>query len=144
VLVDANILLYALDRRSPFHAPAKGWLETQLNGRRRVGFAWDSLVAFLRISTNPRLSERPLTSSEAIRLVEGWLAAPPAWIPQPTEDHLAVLASLIETHQLTSDLMPDAHLAALAIEHGLVVISADTDFARFGEIRWENPLSAKA
>jgi toxin-antitoxin system PIN domain toxin len=141
MLVDANILLFAVDARSPHHPKATAWLTAQLNGPRRVAFPWLSLAAFVRISTHPRASERPLTSAEAWRHVEDWLACDNAWIPNPTERHAEVLGGLITRYDLRGNLVPDAQVAALAIEHGLTVCSADTDFARFEEIRWLDPLS---
>lgn len=142
MLVDANILLFAVSRTSPHHAPAVAWLTQALEGNRRVGLPWTSLVAFLRISTNPRVYERPLAPDAAMRLVRSWLDTSPAWVPEPTPDHAEVLAALLQTHHVTADVIADAHLAALALEHGLTVVSADTDFARFPEVRWENPLTA--
>lgn len=142
MLVDANILLYAVDARSPFHARAARWLSEQLNGPRRVGFPWPTLVAFLRISTHPRASENPLDPGTAARFVEDWLEPESAWIPRPGPGHASVLTALISTHDLRGNLIPDAHLAALAIEHGLTMCSADTDFARFPELRWVNPLQS--
>lgn len=141
MLIDANILLFAVDETSKFHASAAGWLTSQLNGPRRVGFPWQSLGAFLRISTHPRASEFPLASDEAWSHVERWLEADTAWIPTPTERHAEILGALIRSYQLRGNLITDAHLAAIAIEHGLTVCSADTDFARFGEVRWEDPLA---
>ena len=141
MLVDANILLFAIDEGSPFHTASSRWLSEQLGGVRRVGLPWQSLAAFLRISTHPRAAEHPLSPDEAWSYVEEWLAADAAWIPQPTDRHGEVLGSLLTTHQLRGNLVPDAQLAALAIEHGLIVCSADTDFARFTEIRWLNPLA---
>ncbi len=140
MLVDANILLFAVDRTSPFHRSAADWLTLQLNGPRRVGLPWQTLVAFLRISTHPRAADRPLSSDVAWSHVEAWLSAPAAWVPQPTERHAEVLGSLIRSYQLSGNLVSDAQLAALAIEHGLTVCSADSDFARFREVRWENPI----
>ena len=140
MLVDANILLFAVDATSPFHSPAADWLSEQLNGPRRVGLPWQSMGAFLRISTHSRAVERPLTPGEAWSQVEEWLGAEAAWIPVPTERHAEILGLLLNTHQLRGNLVPDAQLAALAIEHGLTVYSADGDFARFSELRWENPL----
>ena len=141
MLVDANLLLFAVDETSPFHPHARDWLTRQLNGERRVGLPWQSVAAFLRISTNPRAAERPLTPDQAWSHVEAWLAVDVAWIPGPSDSHAAVLGTLIRTYQLRGHLVPDAQLAALAIEHGLTLCSADTDFARFREIRWENPLA---
>jgi toxin-antitoxin system PIN domain toxin len=142
MLVDATILLFAVDESSRFHTPAIRWLTERLDGPRRVGVPWQSIGAFLRISTHPRASERPLSPDEAWSLVEDWLRASAVWIPQPTERHAEVLGSLITGYQLRGNRVSDAQLAALAIEHGLTVCSADTDFARFKEIRWENPLEA--
>jgi toxin-antitoxin system PIN domain toxin len=144
MLVDANILLFAVDHRSPFHDRAREWLTERLNGPGRLGFPWPSLVAFLRISTHPSASDRPLGPPEAWRHISEWLAADPAWIPVPTHRHAQVLGSLISTYHLRGNLIVDADLAALAIEHGLGVASADTDFARFTEVRWENPLAPRA
>jgi hypothetical protein len=141
MLIDANILLYAVDRSSPHHPAAAAWLTAQLNGSRRVGFPWPSLVAFLRISTHPRATRRPLTPEEAWACVADWLAVDVAWIPTPTERHADILARLVGGYQLGGNLVPDGELAALAIEHGLAVCSADTDFARFRELTWLNPLA---
>jgi toxin-antitoxin system PIN domain toxin len=144
MLVDANILLFAADKTSPFHAAAANWLTEQLNGPARVGLPWQSLGAFLRISTHPRAAEHPLQPSEAWQHVDAWLAAEPTWIPQPTDRHAEILSGLIRTYQLRGNLISDAQVAALAIEHGLTVCSADTDFARFQEIRWQNPVAPAA
>jgi len=140
MLLDANILLFAVDASSPFHEPAATWLTRQLNGTSRVGLPWQSLGAFLRISTHPRAAAAPLSPDAAWGYVEDWLAAPAAWIPSPTERHGEVLGSLIRSYQLRGNLVSDAQLAALAIEHGLTICSADTDFARFSEIAWLDPL----
>jgi uncharacterized protein len=142
MLVDANLLLYAVDEASPFHDKAASWLTEQLNGNRRVGLPWPSLLAFMRISTNPRAADRPLTPGEAWDQVEMWLSAGPSWIPEPTERHAAVLGDLVRRYQLRANLVADGHLAALAFEHGVTVCSADTDFARFTEVRWLNPLAS--
>jgi toxin-antitoxin system PIN domain toxin len=143
MLVDANILLFAVDDRSPFHTAAGSWLADRLNGVRRVGIAWQTIGAFLRISTHPRAAARALSPAEAWEFVEDWLSADATWIPQPTDRHRDVLGELIRTHQLRGNLISDAQLAALAIEHGLTVISADTDFARFTELTWENPIAKR-
>ncbi len=141
MLVDANLLLYAVDNRYPGHATAREWLTEQLNGTRRVGLPWQSLAAFMRISTSPRASADPLTGVEAWSYVEGWLAAAVAWVPNPEVRHQAILGELMTRHRLTGNLIPDGMLVALAIEHGLTVCSADTDFARFDEVAWTNPLA---
>lgn len=141
MLVDANILLYAVDATSPFHNRAARWLETALNGPRRVGLPWQSLAAFVRISTHPRASARPLKPDEAVEFVDSWLELEVAWVPQPGHGHRQIFTELVSRYQLTGNLISDAHLAAIAIEHGLIVYSTDTDFARFSEVRWENPVS---
>ncbi len=141
MLVDANLLLFAVDARSSFHITARDWLTSRLNGPPRVGLPWPSLTAFVRISTNARAYDRPLDPDVAWQHVDAWLEADAAWIPLPTERHAEVLSRLIRTYELRGDLIPDAELAALAIEHGVRIASADTDFARFSEIAWENPLA---
>lgn len=141
MLVDANLLLYARDADSPFHDAARQWLVEQLGGPVRVGLPWQSLTAFVRISTHPRASLRPLEPDEAWQQVEEWLAAEPAWVPTPTSRHSEVLGGLVRRHQLRGNLVADAHLAALAVEHGLRLYSTDTDFARFSEVAWSNPIA---
>jgi toxin-antitoxin system PIN domain toxin len=141
MLVDANLLLYAIDTRSRFHQPARDWLLEQLNGNRRVGLPWQSLGAFLRLATHPRVSAHPLAPADAWRAISAWLEAPVAWIPQPGGEHAALLGELFNRHEPAGNLVPDTLLAALALEHGLTVFSTDTDFARFTEIGWENPLA---
>jgi hypothetical protein len=140
VIVDANILLYAVDSTSRFHRPSHRWLEAALNGNSRVGLPWVSLSAFLRISTHSRASADPLSPAHAWSFVSDWLEAEPTWIPEPTSRHADIFRRLIVDGELYGNLVPDAHLAALAIEHGVGVCSADSDFARFPEVRWVNPL----
>lgn len=141
MLVDANILLYAVDRESRFHAPAAAWLEDGLNGTRRIGLPWSSLTAFVRIATHPRALRRPLQPGTAWELVEAWLDAPAAWIPTPGPAHREILGRLVRDLDLRGNLVADAAVAALCIEHGLDVVSADTDFARFTELTWINPVA---
>ncbi|HEX3609773.1 MAG TPA: TA system VapC family ribonuclease toxin [Solirubrobacterales bacterium] len=140
MLLDANLLLYAVHRRAAQHEAAAAWLTEQLNGSRRVGLPWQSLAAFLRISTHPRAFERPLDAATAWERVSDWLTAPTAWIPQPGSRHATLLGELVTRYEARGNLIPDAQLAALALEHGLTVFSADTDFARFAEVSWTNPL----
>ena len=140
MIVDANVLLYAVDASSPFHQPAKAWLETALNEPARVGLPWASLLAFQRISTHPRASLSPLTPGMAWSFVTDWLDAEATWVPVPGERHVEILRDLIVAGDLRGNLVSDAYLAALAIEHGLGVCSADSDFARFPQINWMNPL----
>ncbi len=140
ILVDANLLVYAHAASLPQHERARSWLDTQLNGDTRVGMPWLSLLAFLRVMTNPRILERPESTMNAWRQVCAWLEVPVVWIPEATERHRDVLGRLLEQTTVTANLVPDAHLAALAIEHGLMLCSADGDFARFTTLRWRNPL----
>ena len=140
MIVDSNLLIYAVDESSPFHTPAKNWLEDALNGPQRIGLPWQSTTGFLRITTNPRAVSEPLRSSEAWHHVDEWLGAPNTWIPVPGPGYSEILGGLICELHLTANLIPDAALAALCIEHGLTMASADSDFARFPQIRWINPV----
>lgn len=140
MIVDANVLLYAVDAGSPFHESAKRWLETSLNEPARVGLPWVSLLAFQRISTHPRASARPLSPSQAWSFVTDWLDADATWVPLPGDRHAEIIRDLIVAADLRGNLVTDAHLAALAIEHGVGVCSADSDFARFPQIAWVNPI----
>jgi len=140
VIIDANLLIYAVDAASPHHHAAHAWLDESLNGSVRVGLPWTSLGAFLRITSHPRIMTEPLSAGEAWERVEVWLGAEAAWVPPATERTADVLGRLVTAHGITGNLIPDAMLAALAIEHGLEVATADTDFGRFPEVRWVNPL----
>ena len=144
ILVDANLLLYAANHAAPEHPRARSWLDGQLNGTARVGLPWPSLLAFVRLASNPVVVRRAVTPSEAWQQVEAWLACESAWIPQPGVQHAEVLAALIAQPWVTSRLVPDAHLAALAIEHGLTLCSTDGDFGRFPGLKWHNPLAASS
>ncbi len=141
ILVDANLLVYAHVGSMPQHARAREWLDGRLNGAAPVGLPWPSLLGFLRLTTNPRIFERPLSLTNAWRQVRNWLDCEPVWIPGPTQNHRQILEPLLATIGGRSNLVPDAHLAALALEHGLILCSTDGDFARFDTLRWENPLS---
>jgi hypothetical protein len=142
ILVDANLLIYAHVSSFPQHRRAHHWLDAQLSGNSPVGLPWPSLLGFLRIVTNPRVFQRPEPLTEAWRQVGAWLEAEVAWTPQPTERHRDVLGTLLTVTGVQANLVPDAHLAALAIEHGLLLCSTDGDFGRFPELRWQNPLIA--
>ena len=140
ILLDANLLVYAHVTQFPQHERARVWLDDRLNGSLPVGFPWPTVVAFLRLVTNPRIFEHPEPRARAWGQVARWLDSAVVWIPQPTEKHRAVLGSLL-VGGAQANLVPDAHLAALAIEHGLVLCSSDSDFARFPNLRWDNPLA---
>ena len=141
ILVDASLLLYAANRSAPEHEVARSWLDARLSGTARVGLPWPSLVAFVRLASNPLVLQRPVPAATAWAQAAEWLTSPAAWVPTPTEKHAAVFAALCEPAWMTSRLVPDAHLAALAIEHGLTLCSSDGDFARFKDLSWENPLA---
>lgn len=140
ILVDANLLLYAEDSRAAKHAQARAWWDERLSGDDPVCLCWTVLTAFVRIGTNPRVYERPLSVEEALECVHGWLAQPCVRVVHATGRHLEVFGRLLATGQATGNLVPDAHLAALAIEHGCVLCSTDGDFARFPGLQWRNPL----
>jgi toxin-antitoxin system PIN domain toxin len=140
MLLDANLLLYAVHERSTQHQLAAAWLTERLNGRTRLGLPWQTINAFLRISTHPRAFQQPLSPSTAWERVTDWLTAPAAWVPGPGRQYGEIFGQLITTYGIRGNLVPDAALAALALEHGVVLASSDTDFARFRELRWENPL----
>lgn len=141
MLVDANLLLYSVDEASRFHGAALDWLESALNGPRRVGIPWMSITAFVRIATNARAMANPLSAEQAWDIAESWMDAPSTWIPLPGHGHREILGRLLRQLDLRGNLVTDAVLAALCIEHGLEMVSADSDFARFGEISWVNPLA---
>lgn len=142
ILVDANILLYAEDSSSPQHERAHQWWDAQLSGAAAVCLCWTVLCAFIRIGTNPRVFERPLTLKQAIVRVQSWLDQPCTRLIYPTERHWTVLQSLLTEGQALGNLVSDAHLAALAVQHGCELMSTDNDFARFPKVKWKNPLVA--
>ncbi|HVE68559.1 MAG TPA: type II toxin-antitoxin system VapC family toxin [Solirubrobacteraceae bacterium] len=138
-LADVNVLVYAVDAGAVHHDAAREWLEAALSGAETVAFAWTAIMGFLRVATHPAASDDPFSVDEAIDLVEGWLGQPPAVVVNPTERHSAILRDLLGPLRVGGDLVPDAHLAALAIEHGAELVSFDNDFARFAGLRWVNP-----
>jgi len=139
-LVDANLLLYATDTRSPRHAAARSWLERQLSGDETIALAWVVLLAFLRLSTHPHVFARPLAAERAFDVVNRWLEQPCVVIVHPGDRHAAVMRQLLGRYGTAGNLVNDAHLAALAIEHGAELNSCDADFSRFSGLRWINPL----
>ena len=142
ILGDANLLLYAANRAAPEHSHARPWLDDRLSGSAAVGLPWMALLGFVRLASNPAVVRHAVTPAAAMGQVQEWLACPPAWIPHPGPDHATILARLLTSRLMTSRLVPDAHLAGLAIEHGLTLCSADGDFAKFAGLRWQNPLAA--
>jgi uncharacterized protein len=142
-LTDVNLLLYALDAASPRHRAARRWLEARLSGAETFAFSWVVLLAFIRLSTNPRVFQEPLELAEAFDIIDGWLAQPCATVVHPTDRHPPVLRELLEPLGTAGNLTTDAHLAALAVEHGAELCSSDVDFSRFAGLRWTNPLASK-
>ena len=141
ILIDANLLIYAGNSALTEHERSRVWLDQQLSGTAPVGMPWQTLLAYLRITTNPRSIARPQKMTDAWTQVQAWLACPPAWIPEPTERHTHTMRELCESSNIYGDLVPDAYLAALALDHGLILCSNDADFARFSKLRWFNPLA---
>ncbi len=143
MIVDANVLLYSVDETSVFRGPARDWLTAALDGPERIGLPWPPLHAFLRISTNPRAVASPLSPADAWEHVAGWLDAPAAWVPVAGTGHAAILESLVIGLDLRDGLIADAAIAALALDYGVAVISADSDFARFPKLTWVNPVASR-
>jgi uncharacterized protein len=141
-LPDVNVLVYAYDAHSPRHLMASAWLEETLSGSETVAFAWLALLGFARISTNPRRAGSPWSVEQALDVVDSWLAQPIATVVHPTRRHASVLRDLLAPLGAGGNLTSDAHLAALAIEHGATLCSCDNDFSRFAGLRWVNPLVA--
>jgi toxin-antitoxin system PIN domain toxin len=139
ILVDANLLVYAHVSSFEQHERTREWFDGWLSGPGPVGLPWPSLLGFVRLTSNPRIFERPMPVARAWAQAKAWLDRPNVWTPLPTEQHREVLDPLLAVVE-RSALVPDAHLAALAIEHGLTLYSTDGDFARFPGLRWENPL----
>ncbi len=140
ILVDANLLLYAYDVGSREHHRAAHWLEQVLSKAGIVGLSWETILAFLRITTTPKIWSKPLELDEAVATVNGWLARPNVAIVNPAEQHWQILTSLLPRSRVRGSLVMDAHLAALAIEHGATLCTNDRDFARFPGLRVEYPL----
>jgi toxin-antitoxin system PIN domain toxin len=137
---DLNLLIYAVDRRSVPHKAAVTWWNGLLSGNETVGFSWTVLLGFVRLTTNPNVVHAPLSADEALDYVDRWLAQPITTVIEPTARHAAVLRDLLAAVGAAGNRVSDAHLAALAIEHGAELCSADRDFGRFPGLRWANPL----
>jgi uncharacterized protein len=137
---DLNLLIYAVDESSPRHERAASWLVEILSGTEEVGFAWVVLLGFIRLTTHPSVFEHPLEADEACDYVDGWLGQPQAVTVMPGRRHAALLRELLEPLGTAANLTSDAHLAALAIEHGAELHSADADFSRFPGLLWRDPL----
>ena len=140
-VVDANVLLYAVNSADERHDAARGWLDGALSRGETVGFSWLALLAFVRLSTHHAVFPNPLDVSDAMARVRAWVDQPSAVIVEATARHLDVLGGLLDGLGAGGNLVSDAHLAALAIEHGATIVTYDNDFARFAGVRWERPVA---
>jgi uncharacterized protein len=140
-LVDLNLLLYAVNEAGPYHEQAKTWLEETLAAEEPVAMPWVVLLGFLRLATSPRVFPKPLTTDQAVEIVDGWLERPNVSALSPGAEHWRILKELIGEAGTAGNLATDSHLAALAIELGATLCSTDPDFARFRRVRWVNPLA---
>jgi hypothetical protein len=140
ILPDVNLLVYAYDATSRHHHRARPWWESQLNGSQMIGLSWVALLGFIRLLTNPRIYRNPYSPPEILAIVGTWLEQPQVKIIHPSEHHFTRLAALIEQIGTAGNLTTDAHLAALAIDRGLILQTTDADFARFPGLKWKNPL----
>jgi toxin-antitoxin system PIN domain toxin len=143
ILADANLLLYAYNTSAAEHKRARAWLGQSLSQSELFGLSWQTITAFIRIGTNPRAFDSPLTTKEATAAVAAWLERPMVRILSPGPGHWEIFERLLIEGQVRGPLVMDAHLAALAIEHGAVLHSTDRDFARFPGLKMANPLSYK-
>lgn len=141
-LPDVNLLLYAVDETSSRHKAARRWVEDLFGGPGTVALAWSVMLAFIRLTTKPQVVSAPLSVGVALDIVDGWLARPNVVVVHPTDRHAAVVRELLESLGTGGNLVTDAHLAALAIEHGAQLCSSDADFSRFPGLRWHDPLRA--
>jgi hypothetical protein len=139
-VVDINILIYTINKDTPHHQKAKKWFETSMSSDEPVGLAWMVILGFLRIITSGRIMPTPLKSEVAFEIVDEWLKQPSCRIIVPTERHWSILKELLMPLGTAANLTSDAHLAALAIEHGARLFSTDNDFSRFASLRWTNPI----
>ncbi len=141
IVLDVNLLIYAVNEDAPDHKQAKAWLEATLSGTQTVGLTWMVLLAFLRLTTRTGLFAKPLTVEAAFDLIDAWLHQPPVVVLEPGVRHLQTMRDLLSPLGTAGNLTSDAHLAALAVEHGAELCSTDGDFGRFARLRWRNPLS---
>lgn len=144
ILVDANLLIYAIDRDSPHHPAARRCIEQLFSERADVGLAWIVILAFLRLTTHPAVMRHPLSTESALSYVDDWLNQPSVKLLAPGSRHWTIFRKLMKTAHLTGNLTSDAHLAALAIEHGYEIYSTDSDFQRFPGITHINPLATRS
>lgn len=141
-LVDLNVLLYAINHDADHHAKLRRWWELALQEEEPIGLAWVVLLGFLRLTTNAKVFPKPLSAEQAARIIDGWLAHAHVRLVHETEEHWRILKGLVDQTGTAGNLTTDAHLASLAISYGAVLVSCDSDFARFPKLRWENPVQA--
>jgi hypothetical protein len=141
ILPDTNLLVYAYDQSSRQHTEAREWWENQLNGSQMIGLSWVALLGFIRLLTNPRIYEHPYSPLETLEIIGSWLEQPHVKIVHPSDQHFSLLSKLIGQLGTAGNLTTDAHLAALAIERGLILQTTDADFSRFSGLKWHNPLA---
>lgn len=139
VIPDANVLLYAVNEDADNHAEAKAWLDGALSRQEAVGFVWVVLLAFIRISTRAGIFSRPLTTDEAMDVIDSWLVQPSAVVLNSTSRHPSVLRGLLSGAGTAGNLAADGHIAAVAVEHAARVATYDSDFDRFPGVRWQRP-----
>jgi len=144
IVPDINLLMYAHFSEFGQHGEARRWWQELLGGREPFGMLWSVSIGFLRLTTHPNKLTMPLTSEQAVVVVESWLSHPHVSVLQPGSQHLSVLAELLTAVGRGGNVVPDAHIAALAIEHDAEVHTNDRDFARFPGLRWSNPLQILA
>ena len=142
IVPDMNLLLYATNSDTPQHERANQWLGAIMTGDEPIGFSWFVLVGFVRIATNPRVYQKPMTVAQATGIVDAWLGNHLVTIVEPSPSHWEVLRALLRESGTAGNLTNDAHLAALCIERGATLHSADGDFSRYRGLRWVNPLVA--
>jgi hypothetical protein len=138
-IVDANVLLYAVNLSSERHDVSRRWLDRSLSGGATVGFAWNAVLSFVRLSTKASIFPTPLETGQAFDRVDTWLSSPGAMVVEPGAGHASIMRDLLSSAGSAGNLVNDAHLAALALEHRGIVISFDSDFARFEGVRWQQP-----
>jgi uncharacterized protein len=141
IVPDVNVLIHAMDVDSRHHQRAWEWWSGCLAGSEHIGLSWSVLTAYVRLTTHPRIMGAPVDVAAATEDVRVWLSMPNTLVLTPGPEHVHVMTQLLETAGAGGDLVPDAHLAALAAENGGVVYSQDADFARFAGVRWVNPLA---
>ncbi len=138
---DLNLLIYAVDSEAPHHQAALDWWNASLSGTESIGLAWSVLLGFVRLTTSPLVVRSPMTPAASLDYLDRWLARDVTTVVEPTPRHVALLRDLLAESGTAGNLVADAHLAALAIEHGAQLCSADRDFGRFPGLRWSNPLA---